>query len=432
MEELAPLATPDLGTWQERLAHVVEMMQAVSRERDPQSMVREYASRVRRMQPYDSLIAISRRGLPAPQYRITRSSKWKEDVNPWKEKGKLPLFDHGILGDLLYAGEPRLFQDFVAPVGDPAYEYLKGERSLFCIPSYDSGESLNMTVLTRHEPNAFDPERLPDMLLQSNLFGRFTQNLVLAEELKAAYAIVDRELQVVAAIQRSLLPAELPQIPGLDVAAHYQTSRQAGGDYYDFFALPDGRWGVFVADVSGHGTPAAVVMAVTHTIAHSFPGPPAPPSQMLGFLNEKLMAPYASGSGTFVTAFYGVYDPVSRKFTYSSAGHNPPLLRHGKTGKTSSLDGAQSLPLGIIAGEKYFDSTQQLEPYDKIVLYTDGITEARDVAGAMWGVEGLDAAIPCCTGGAKESLESLLSSLATFTGDRPADDDRTMLIMQVK
>ena len=122
----------------------------------------------------------------------------------------------------------------------------------------------------------------------SSLFGRATHNLVLRNELKHAYEIVERELKVVADIQRSLLPQVLPKIPNLELAAYYRTSRWAGGDYYDFFPLPDGRWGILVADVSGHGTPAAVMMAITHSLAHSLPGPADPPAALLGHVNRQL------------------------------------------------------------------------------------------------------------------------------------------------
>src|SRR6185369_10191873 len=127
------------------------------------------------------------------------------------------------------------------------------------------------------EPKAFNPDQFPEFVWMGNLFGRATHNLVLSDELRSAYNTVDREMQIVADIQRSLLPETLPKIPTLDLAAYYQTSRRAGGDYYDFFPLPDGRWGILIADVSGHGTPAAVIMAITHSIAHSFPGPPSSP-----------------------------------------------------------------------------------------------------------------------------------------------------------
>ena len=96
--------------------------------------------------------------------------------------------------------------------------------------------------------------------------------------MKHAYEIVEHELKVVADIQRSLLPQVLPAIPGLELGAYYQTSQWAGGDYYDFFPLPDGRWGILIADVSGHGTPAAVMMAITHSLAHGLPGQPDPPA----------------------------------------------------------------------------------------------------------------------------------------------------------
>src|SRR5262249_62094850 len=127
------------------------------------------------------------------------------------------------------------------------------------------------------------------------------------EELRQADEDLDRELKIVADIQRSLLPARLPRIPTVDLAAHYQPARRAGGDYYDFFPLPDDRWGIFIADVSGHGTPAAVLMAVTHSIAHTRPGPPMPPRTLLDYLNDHLSTRYTSTNRTFATAFSPIY-----------------------------------------------------------------------------------------------------------------------------
>ena len=137
-----------------------------------------------------------------------------------------------------------------------------------------------MVVTMMEEPGAFDPEQFPERFWISSLFGRATQTLVLNDELKRAYEIVERELKVVADIQRSLLPRDLPAIPGWSWRRHYQTSQWAGGDYYDFFELPDGRWGFLIADVSGHGTPAAVMMAILHSLAHGHPGHPEPPSAL--------------------------------------------------------------------------------------------------------------------------------------------------------
>ena len=197
-------------------------------------------------------------------------------------------------------------------------------RSLMALPNYDQGQALNYAVVLRADADAFDPETLPERVWMSNLFGRATSNLVLRQELERAYKVVDRELHRVAEIQRSLLPKVLPEIPKLSVAAHYQTSQWAGGDYYDFFELSGGKWGLLIADVSGHGTPAAVMMAITHAVAHSHPGDPEPPSALLEHVNDRMTRLYTADGAAFVTAFYGIYDPATRALTYASAGHNPP------------------------------------------------------------------------------------------------------------
>ena len=132
------------------------------------------------------------------------------------------------------------------------------------------------------------------------------------------------------------------------LAAHYQTSHRAGGDYYDFFPLPGGRWGILIADVSGHGTAAAVLMAVTHSIAHTYPGPPTPPGELLKHVNQVLAERYTANTGAFVTAFYAVYDPATRTIAHSSAGHPPPRLKRCADGSLTLLDGQHGLPLGIV------------------------------------------------------------------------------------
>ena len=123
----------------------------------------------------------------------------------------------------------------------------------------------------------------------------------------------------------------MPAIPRLKLAAAYQTAARAGGDYYDLFPLPDARWGLFVADVSGHGTPAAVMMAITHAIAHEHPGPATPPSAVLARLNRVLFGRYTNGTTTFVTACYAVFDPRAGTLCYAAAGHPPGrIVRRGK------------------------------------------------------------------------------------------------------
>ena len=414
-------------TWQQTLDQVVETMKELSLQDDPQAMVRSYGARVRKLQKTDAFVALSRRGLEYPRFRVTRSSYWTQEVDPWKEKDKLPILEGGLLSELIYGDTPRIIDDLRLADNDPARPFLGENRSLMAIPHYDRGEGLNMTISLRQGTRAFDPEQFPSWVWMSSLFGRATQNLVLSAELKKAYDMVERELKIVADIQRSLLPQSLPQIPTWDVAAFYQTSRWAGGDYYDFFPLPDGKWGVLIADVSGHGTPAAVLMAVTHSLAHGFPGPHDPPSALLNKVNHQLSTLYTADNEAFVTAFYGIYDPSTRRLSYSSAGHNPPRLRRCGESTVVSLDGARRLPLGLMTDEVYEDSTIELRPGDRLAIYTDGITEAISTQGELFGTHRLDDVLAVCRGTARELVDDVVNAVSAYTADQPPADDQTLL-----
>ncbi len=417
--------------WEERLEAVMATMREISTQTDPQEMVRRYAARMETLMPVDRRISLSRRGLEWPQLRVTRFNGWKEDINPWKQPDRLPVLKGGILSELIYGERPRYIPDFQLDPNDPARPYLEGQRSVVAVPMLDQGKSLNMVVIAREQPEAFDPEALPEQVWLANLFGRATHNLVLADQLKSAYDDVDRELKAVADIQRSLLPGRLPEIPTLKLAADYRTARRAGGDYYDFFELPDGRWGLLVADVSGHGTPAAVMMAVMHSIAHNYPGPPNPPSRLLDYLNRKLCTYYTGDKGTFVTAFYAIYDAAARTLTYSSAGHNPPRVRHCGYRDVATLDGAQRFPLGVFDDADFVDTTHQLKPGDQLVLYTDGIVEAASPSGELFGPQRLDELLGNCSSDPAQVVASVLFHLDRHTEGAPASDDRTIVVARV-
>ena len=417
---------------QDQLAYVVATMREMSLQTDPQQMVQQYGARVRHMMNTDRFISMSRRDLKQPQVRITRNSLSTENINPWLDSKRLAVISGGLLADLIWGDKPVIIDDLQLDSSDPAFSLLDGLGSLVAIPLYDQGMSLNMVVLGRTTRNGFNHDLLPEHVWMSNLFGRATNNLLLSQQLRTAYEAVDNEMQVVAEIQQSLLPTCLPQIPTLDLAVHYQTSKRAGGDYYDFFPLPDGRWGILVADVSGHGTPAAVIMAVTHSIAHTHHGDPQPPSRLLAFVNDHLTARYTSGNGTFVTAFYGIYDPSTRTLTYASAGHCPPRIRRGKDGSIGSMDQSRQLPLGIEPGETYVDVVEHLQPGDAILIYTDGVTEARGPNAEFFGLDLMDEVLLAhknCD--VQALLNAALQSVDLFTKNSNITDDRTLLAVTV-
>lgn len=410
----------------------METMRELSHQTDPQSMVREYYTRMKEVNPLiDRRLAMSRRGLEYPQFRITRYSEWEDDIDPWKDPDRLPLLSGGILAELIYANEPRIINDLVVAPDDPAAEYLADQRSLQAIPLMDQGKSLNMSLHTRKVPNGFAYERLPEAVWLANLFGRATNNLVLAGQLKSAYEEIDREMKLVARIQRALLPMRLPKIPRLKLAAYYQTATRAGGDYYDFFQLSDGRWGLFIADVSGHGSPAAVMMAVVHSLSHTYAGPQDRPWRMLGFLNDKLRHHYVNEVATFVTAFYGIFDPATLKLTYCSAGHNPPRLRSSRYQTIQQLILAQTFPLGVQPSIDRIDATIELQPGDHLVLYTDGIVEAVGPDRQLFGTARLDSQLSNPALPPQEIVDSIITAVKEFTHDGVPGDDRTVVVGQI-
>ncbi|MCZ6788084.1 MAG: PP2C family protein-serine/threonine phosphatase [Planctomycetota bacterium] len=417
--------------WKVRLDKIVETMREISTETRPEELVKAYSWRMREMSNTTGFLSISRRGLEPPKYRIARSHIFAKQKNPWKQRDQLPVFEGGFLGKLVFSNEAHIIDDLDVPIDDPAYEHLKGQRSLVAIPVFDGGVALNVVIQMRDRPRAFDPVFFPQMVWTTNLFARATHNLVMRHELAEMHERLDQEVAVVGEIQRSLLPTTLPEISNMDLSAHYETSQRAGGDYYDVLRLPGGRWGILIADVSGHGTPAAVLMAITHAITHLYPGPPTKPCSLLEFLSQRLNASYTN-DGTFVTAFYGIYDPETRELSYALAGHPPPRLKHCDDGTMDSLDAALRPPLGIMPVQDYADATVSLRTGDQIIFYTDGITEARNPAGDFFGVERLDDALESCHLDSDGLIQAVLRNLEQFTEGAAPDDDRTLLVAKIK
>jgi serine phosphatase RsbU (regulator of sigma subunit) len=246
------------------------------------------------------------------------------------------------------------------------------------------------------------------------------------------------EMNRIAQIQRALLPGSLPVIPGTDIAVSYETFDEAGGDLYDLYPLSqahggspdDQRWAVLIGDVSGHGPSAAVMMAMLHTILRTYPGVPDEPAQLLHYANHHLYQRQIEHS--FVTAFLGIYDPTTHELVYARAGHNPPLVKGpGTHSDLRVLDENGGVPLGVLDEADYGHAVTRLEPSETLVLYTDGITEARGPGNRMFGVEGIESSLVDCSGEPSCVIEKVNFDLKLFQwGVRP-QDDQTLLALQV-
>jgi steroid delta-isomerase-like uncharacterized protein len=239
---------------------------------------------------------------------------------------------------------------------------------------------------------------------------------------------LEQELQVARRIQQELLPEVMPELDGWQVAAYYRPAREVGGDFYDFWELSDGRLGLVVGDATGHGMPAALVMATARGMLRAVAQPLDSPGEVLTRVNDALCPDIPPN--TFVTCFYAILDPVEGRLRYANAGQDLPYLRH--QGKGAVELRATGMPLGLMPGMGYEEREASLEEGDDILFYSDGLVEAHDARRQMFGLPRLRTLIAAHgTGESEELVNLLLAELERFTGgDWEQEDDITLVSLR--
>jgi serine phosphatase RsbU (regulator of sigma subunit) len=232
---------------------------------------------------------------------------------------------------------------------------------------------------------------------------------------------------VARSIQQASLPEEVPTLEGWQISPFYQPAREVGGDFYDFFELEDGRVGVVVGDATGKGIPAALVAEATsnmlRVVAQALGS--TSPGEVLSRVNQTLLARIPKNM--FVTSFYAILDPQKCSLSYANAGHNLPYLWHG--GAAEELR-ARGMPLGLMAGMGYEEKQTILEPGGAALFYSDGLVEAHDPTGEMFGFPRVRAQV--AERGEERSLgELLMEELYSFVGEGwEQEDDITLLTLR--
>ena len=236
---------------------------------------------------------------------------------------------------------------------------------------------------------------------------------------------LEREMELASQIQRGILPASVPDVPGYDLLAWTRPALHVGGDYYDMIPLPDGRIALVVADVSGKGVPAALLVSTVHAALRLLLEQGLGLPEICRLLNAYLLR--FSASNKFVTLFLAELDPAGRRLRYVNAGHNPALHRSGD--ELSWLD-ATGVPLGLLPGPEYSQGELQLEPGDLLCLYSDGVTEATSVEDEEFG----DARLADAFSGPERPLsayrDTIESRLRRFTSGMPQGDDQTVVLLR--
>ena len=245
--------------------------------------------------------------------------------------------------------------------------------------------------------------------------------------LEKAQAQLKAELEVARALQLAILPSVFPARAGCEGAARMIPATTMGGDFYDYIELPDGQIGLVIADVSGHGVPAAFFMAVARTNLRELAVRHTDPGECLVQTNDALCA--QNPLDLFVTVFYCILDPKTGALRYANGGHNPPYL-HRATGPVESLNAAGGLVLGAMPGVRYPTHTIQLLKGDQLVLYTDGVTEAFNPAEELYGTQRLADEVHVHGSGTPAALvERICQSVNNFAGTAPQSDDITLTVL---
>jgi serine phosphatase RsbU (regulator of sigma subunit)/pSer/pThr/pTyr-binding forkhead associated (FHA) protein len=295
-------------------------------------------------------------------------------------------------------------------------------RSMMCVPLVNGeGQVLGVIQIDALDPRKrFNREDLDVLASVACQAAIAVENAQLHERAVREEAL-ERELNVAHAVLRRLLPESPPQLDRYDFFNYYEPANQLGGDYYDYIPLSGGRLAVVVADVSGKGIPASLLMArlsgdVRYCLASN-----ASPAAAVAHVNRVFCS--SGYEDRFVTLVLSVLDPVRHEVTLVNAGHLPPLLRRGKEVTEALSDDEAHLPLGVDRDVEYVQVVRTLEPGDCLAMYTDGITEAMDEQDELYGLQRLRACLAAESQGTDALGQMVLDDVKQFVGGRRQSDD---------
>jgi len=331
----------------------------------------------------------------------------------------LKIGKDGMVGFVASTGQMRYAPDVRK---DPYFVACQAPTlSEVAIPLLVDGHLVGVFVASHPELDAFPPEQL--RLLQSlcSHIAVAVHNARMFQKERGERETMAREVQEARIIQQALLPKSSPFVPGFAISGFSIPAGAVGGDWYDFIPLEDGRWGLVLADVSGKGTAAGLLMSATRGMLRSLAEACCTPEEVLTRLNRLMLVDFPAGK--FVTMIYGVFDPAKRSLTFASAGHLPPLLVDGDCSRFVQTE--KGIPLGLGSGG-FSEVVVDLSKGSRLVLYSDGITEATGPTDQEYGPERLQEhfLLP------ESTPESVLADVRTFSNGVGLQDDATVIMIR--
>ncbi|MEC8421376.1 MAG: GAF domain-containing SpoIIE family protein phosphatase [Verrucomicrobiota bacterium] len=343
----------------------------------------------------------------------------------------------GIVGQVAKTGKPVLVED---ATNDPRIFKHKDEslksKSLVYAPLIHDDKSYGVLVV------ANPTSGLPFSQIDFSLISSLAEQAALAIKnsdavnLRLAKSRIDSDLHLASEVQELFLTQQFPKHQGIELDAKYLPSAQVGGDFYDFYRLSSTRFGVCVADVSGKGVPASLLMAICQTNLSHFVKKSATPSQILRNLNQELEERIRQDM--FITLFFAIIDTKNKTITYSRAGHEPAIIiRNPIDGKSASVEQlhGNGMAVGMVPSEIFDEMIEDREitfgSGDSLILYTDGVTEATNQDGEEFGIQNLESfATSNCNLSPKSINRKLVSKLDAFSSSQFERDDITLLTIR--
>jgi sigma-B regulation protein RsbU (phosphoserine phosphatase) len=332
----------------------------------------------------------------------------------------------GLIGHVAVTGQPYVSHDVR---NNPRYINARPRtNSEMVAPIVSNNEVIGVFDLESDELNAYSNDDLEVLMLLASQVAIIIEKVMLHDQLIEKQRL-ETQLEVARQVQLELLPPRDPELEGFDISAYNFPTEEVSGDYYDWVRIYDDQIGIVIADVSGKGVPAALLMAFLRASLRAATHIGYAPHISMTKVNYLLWESIERNQ--FVTAFYGILDATNRTIAYSNAGHNPALLMDADG--TARFEERGGVPLGMFRDTRYYEYFETIEPGQLLVLYTDGVTEAMNSTGEEYGRDRLVEAVRKFRQlTAREMIDSIHRDVIDWTEGRGAHDDVTFFVIKAR
>ncbi|PWT94923.1 MAG: hypothetical protein C5B55_02050 [Blastocatellia bacterium] len=427
-EQVKEAATHGLTTI-DKLRMLLDISKKISRSLDLQEVLNLVMDTLDSLIPYDAagifvLQCVDKDSVPEGEEPCVFRSEAVRGYDIDELQDLHLKLGEGFIGNVAISGEPIISHDVR---DNPVYVNARDRtRSEMVAPIISNDEVIGVFDLESDELSAYSEDDLQVLMMLASQVAIIIEKVMLHEQLIEKKRL-EGQLEVARQVQLELLPARDPELAGFDISAYNFPTEEVSGDYYDWVPIYDDQIGIVIADVSGKGIPASLLMAFLRASLRA--------ATHIGYATHISMAKVnyllweSIERNQFVTAFYGILDATNRTLSYSNAGHNPPLLINAD-GKQRFIERG-GLPLGMFRDTRYHEYYQWFEPGDMLVLYTDGATEALNEAGEEFGKTRLAASVSeAYELSAREVISNIQKAVMDWTGGKGATDDVTFFVIK--